>query len=74
MGERVATVECIRAITGERIRAITGERGNAFVDAQLTGIGQINAGWSVSLPRHGGITKQPHPLHEPAYRGDSGNV
>ncbi|WP_175866425.1 hypothetical protein [Burkholderia contaminans] len=33
-GKRVATVE--------RIRAITGERGNAFVDAQLTGIGQIN--------------------------------
>ncbi|VWC73309.1 hypothetical protein BCO18175_02183 [Burkholderia contaminans] len=66
MGERVATVECIRAITGEP--------GNAFVEAQLPGIGQMNAGWRASLPRRGDTTKQPHPLHEPAYRGDSGNV
>ncbi|HGL6717789.1 hypothetical protein NTJ56_33325 [Burkholderia contaminans] len=59
MGERVATVE--------RIRAITGEPGNAFVEAQSPGIRQTNAEWNVSLPRRGGITKQPHPLHEPAY-------
>ncbi|WP_261336590.1 hypothetical protein [Burkholderia contaminans] len=38
-----------------------------FVEVQLPGIGQMNAGWNVSLPRRGDTTKQPHPLHEPDY-------
>ncbi|OXJ08665.1 hypothetical protein CFB39_34535 [Burkholderia sp. AU6039] len=66
------TDECVIAV--ERIRVFTCETGNAFVEAQLPGIGQMNAAWRASLPRRGDHTKQPYRLHEPAYRGDSGNV